>query len=220
MESAHLFWKWLSQKLRSEYLIFTLILVLAVALRGYRIAEPGWDGTHYSSSLRDVSLDGWHGYCLCEWGGMARNYLKFGYLETKLGLMMYRGWIKPDFPSYPYRVDHPPLLPFLISLSYRLFGVHEWSTRLITLLTSLGLLPLVFWLGRKLGGKGVALTASLFFALLPAQVYYGALPVPHVLGSFFSWLTIVSYLRWAETSSRKWYAAIHLSFIRIAFCFF
>jgi len=213
MESAHLFWKWLSQKLRPEYLLLILILVLAAILRCYRIAEPGWDGTHYSSSLHGVSLDGWHGYCLCEWGGMARNYLKFGYLETKLGLMMYNGWIKPDFSSYRYRVDHPPLLPLFISLSYRLFGIHEWSTRLVPLLTSLGLLLLVFWLARKLGGKGVALIASLFFALLPAQAYYGTLPVPSVLGSFFSWLTIVSYLRWVETRSTKWCAAIYLSFI-------
>jgi hypothetical protein len=205
-------WEWLSQKLRSEYLILILILVLAATLRCYRIAEPGWDSAHYGSSLRSVPLDGWHGFTLCEWGGVARNYLKFGYLETKLGLVKHRGWAKPFY----YRVDHPPLLPLLISLSYLLFGIHEWSIRLVPLLTSLGLLPLVFWLGHKLGGKGVALIASLFFALLPVQAYYSALPVPHILGSFFSWLTIVSYLRWVETRGKKWCAAIYLSFILAA----
>ena len=167
MASVRLFWKRLSQKLRSEYLILALILVLAAILQCYRIAEPGWDGTHYSSSLRDVSLDGWHGYCLCEWGGMAKNYFKFGYLETKLGLMMHRGWIKPDFSSYRYRVDHPPLLPFLISLSYRLFGVHEWSTRLVTLLTSLGLLPLVFLARPQVRWQGSSLARLLLFCFAP-----------------------------------------------------
>ncbi|MFB0536466.1 MAG: ArnT family glycosyltransferase [Anaerolineae bacterium] len=206
------FWKRLCQKGKAEYLVLVPILILAAVLRCYRIAEPGWDSTHYGISLRGVPLDGWHGFTLCEWGGVARNYLKFGYLETKLGLVQHHGWAKP----FHYRVDHPPLLPLLISLSYRLFGIHEWSIRLVPLLTSLGLLPLVFWLGRKLGGKGIALIASLFFALLPVQAYYSALPVPHILGSFFSWLTIASYLRWVETRSTKWYAAIYPSFILAA----
>lgn len=91
-------WKWLSQKLKSEYLILVLILILAAILRGYRIAEPGWDSAHYGSSLRSIPLDGWHGFTLCEWGGVARNYLKYGYLENKLGMVKGHGWT--ESPQY------------------------------------------------------------------------------------------------------------------------
>jgi len=93
-----------------------------------------------------------------------------------------------------------------------LFGVQEWSARLVSLLSSTGLLFVVYWLGHKLGGKRVALVASAIFALLPMQVYYGKMPAPHILSSFFSWLTFVFYLGWiARGGKSKHYIGMYLS---------
>ncbi|HID62063.1 MAG TPA: glycosyltransferase family 39 protein, partial [Anaerolineae bacterium] len=192
-----------------EYLILALILILAAVISCYRIAEPAWDRAHVINY--GGAVDGWHGSLLTEWAGVARNYLKFDYPETGLGQAAY---VTQEDPTlFHHRVDYPPLFPLLVALSFRLFGVHEWSARLVPLLSSAGLLLLVFWLGRKLGGKRVALTASFFFALLPMQVYYSTLTDPQILGSFFSWLTFVFYLQWVEKGETRYYVGIYASFV-------
>jgi hypothetical protein len=193
-----------------EYLALALILMLSTVLSCYRIAEPAWDDTHGHRIL-----DGHQGASLCEFSLIARNYLKFGYLGTKLGQVTNYG--RSESQDFHYRIDNPPLLPLLISLSFRLFGVQEWSARLIPLLSSTGLLFVVYWLGRKLGGKRVALVASLLFTLLPMQVYYGKMPAPHILSSFFSWLTFVFYLCWIEREGQtRYYIGMYLSFLLAA----
>ena len=195
-----------SQKRTLEYLAFVLILILATILSCYRIAEPAWDDTHGHGVL-----DGHQGTTLCEFSLAARNYLKFGYFRTKLGQVTDYG--RSESQDFRYRVDQPPLLPLLVSLSFRLFGVQEWSARLVPLLSSIGLLFVVYWLGHKLGGKRVALVASFLFALLPVQVYYGKMPAPHILSSFFSWLTFVFYLRWIEEGQTKYYVGMYASLL-------
>jgi len=199
-----------SKKRILEYLILALILILATVLSCYRIAEPAWDDTHGHRIL-----DGHQGTSLCEFGLIARNYLKFGYLRTKLGQVTNYGRSEPQ--DFRYRIDNPPLLPLLMSLSFRLFGVQEWNARLIPLLSSTWLLFVVYWVGDRLGGKKVALVASFLLALLPIQVYYGKMPAPHILSTFFSWLTFVFYLGWIEKKEQtRYYIGMCLGFLLAA----
>lgn len=198
-----------SKKRILEYLAFGLVLILATVLSCYRIAEPAWDDTHGHRIL-----DGHQGTSLVEFSLIARNYLKSGYLRAKLGQVTNYG--RSESQDFRYRIDNPPLLPLLISLSFRLFGVQEWSARLIPLLSSTGLLFVVYWLGHKLSGKRVALVASFLFALLPMQVYYGKMPAPHILSSFFSWLTFVFYLCWIEKREPRYSIGMYLSFLLAA----
>ena len=198
-----------SQGFPSEYLAFALVLILATVLSCYRIAEPAWYRPHTINF--GGAVDGWRGLVFPNWGAVARNYLRSGFLKAGPAQVAYR---LPSNPSLPhYRVNHPPLLPLLASLSFRLFGVHEWSARLVLLLSSTGLLLLVFALGRELGGTKIALAASFFFALFPVRVYYSTLVNPHILASFFSWLTFVFYLRWMERGGTKYYAGMYASFV-------
>jgi hypothetical protein len=202
----------LSQKHTLEYLAFVLILVLATVFSCYRIAEPAWDGTHYGSSLHGVSLDGWHGFTLYEWGEVARNYLKFGYFATKLGQARDHGWTKPE-GNFAYRIDHPPLPPLLVSVSFRLFGIHEWSIRLIPVLSSLLIPILIFILMSKWGGKKTALLASFFLVLTPMYAYYSRLPTWHIPASSFSLLTFVFYYWWMEIGKRWHYLGMYASLV-------
>ena len=201
-----------SEKRILEYLAFALILILATVLSCYRIAEPAWDGTHYGSSLHGVSLDGWHGFTLYEWDEVARNYLKFGYLATKLGQVRGHGWVQPE-SGFNYRVDHPPLPPLLVSVSFRLFGIHEWSVRLIPVLSSLLMPILVFILMSKWGGNKAALLASLFLVLTPMYAYYSKLPTSHIPTSSFSLLTFVFYYWWTETGKRSYYLGMYVGLV-------
>jgi len=193
------FWKGLRQKGRAEYLVLIPILVFAAMLCCYRIAEPGWEELP-------------QGYILGEYLIVARNYLKFGYLATKLGQVIDYGWAKPG-SNFTYRIDHPPLLPLLISVSFRLFGIREWSARLIPVLSSLIIPLLTFILARKWLGKKTALLASLFLVLTPMYAYYSRLPAQHILASSFSLLTFVFYYRWTETGKRSYYLGMYISLV-------
>jgi 4-amino-4-deoxy-L-arabinose transferase-like glycosyltransferase len=193
------FWKSLRQKGGVEYLVLIPILILAAILCCYRIAEPGWEELP-------------QGYTLSEYLIVARNYLKFGYFATKFGQVIDYGWTKPE-GNFTYRVDHPPLFTLLISLSFRLFGTHEWSVRLIPVLSSLLILLLVFILAREWGGKKTALLASFFLVLTPMHAYYSRLPAMHFLATFFSLLTFVFYYWWAETGKRSYYLGMYISLV-------
>jgi len=49
------------------------------------------------------------------------------------------------------------------------------------------------------------------------QAYYGKMPAPHILSSFFSWLTFAFYLGWIERGGKsKPYIGMYLSFLLAA----
>ncbi|NIO69348.1 MAG: hypothetical protein GTN71_10010, partial [Anaerolineae bacterium] len=196
-----------SKKRILEYLIFALILLLATVLSCYRIAEPAWDDTHGKAPL-----DGFHGSILAEYGRIAQNYLKFGYLRTRLGQTTNYGWVEPS-ESFRYRVDHPPLIPLSLSVSFRLFGIHEWSARLVPVLSSVAMLALVFVLARRLARGRTALLASFLLSLAPLYVYYSRLPAQHILATSFSLLTFFFYYCWTETGKGGHYFGMYVSFV-------
>ncbi|MEW6097259.1 MAG: glycosyltransferase family 39 protein [bacterium] len=142
---------------------------------------------------------------------MAQNYIRFGYLDSKFAPTLNVGYEKPD--KFTYYINHPPLLPILVSLSFRIFGVHEWSARLVPILFSIGNLFIVFILIRRLWGKEVALLASFFFTLIPMDAYFGRM-VCHEAPTtmFFSLLCLYFYLLYIE-KEKKW----HLAGIVISF---
>jgi hypothetical protein len=82
-----------SKKRIWEYLVLALILMLAAVLNCYRIAEPAWDDTHGHGIL-----DGHQGTSLVEFSLIARNYLRLGYLRTKLGQVTNYGRSESRFP--------------------------------------------------------------------------------------------------------------------------
>jgi hypothetical protein len=196
-----------SKKRILRYLTLALILILATVLGCYRIAEPAWDDTHGRAPL-----DGFQGSIVIEYGQIARNYLKFGYLRTKLGQTTNHGWVEPSEP-FQYRFDHPPLSPWLISVSFRLFGIHEWSARLVYVLSSLAILLLTFLLTHRLARDRTALLASLLLSLTPMYIYYSKMPDKHFLATFFSLLTFFFYYCWTETGKGGHYFGMYVSFV-------
>jgi 4-amino-4-deoxy-L-arabinose transferase-like glycosyltransferase len=70
-------------------------------------------------------------------------------------------------PSQPY---HPPLMPWLIGLAYRLGGVSTAMTRLPSALLSAVSVPLLYWIGREMFYRRLP-------AIFAAAVYLTYLPV-------------------------------------------
>src|SRR5437870_117609 len=91
--------------------------------------------------------------------------------------MMVRGeWIIPYLDGEPY-LDKPPLFYWLVGISYRIFGVHNWSARLVPALAIHGCILITYLMGRRILGERPAFWGALLLALAPGFVTIGRLLV-------------------------------------------
>jgi hypothetical protein len=107
------------------------------------------------------------------------------------------------YPQTDY--DGPPpnyvelelqIVPYLASIGYKLFGVHEIFGRLISVAFSLGTVAVIAFFGRWLFESAAAgLAASLLFAIFPGSVYYGRTFMPDTAMVFFLTLALYASLR-------------------------
>ncbi len=89
--------------------------------------------------------------------------------------MLQRGdLLLPVLQGEPY-LDKPPLLYWLIAGSYRLFGVSDWSARLIPALSLHLTVLLVYLLGRRILGEAAAFAGAVLLALAPGFISMGRL---------------------------------------------
>jgi 4-amino-4-deoxy-L-arabinose transferase-like glycosyltransferase len=84
--------------------------------------------------------------------------------------MLHNGeWVVPTLQGEPY-LDKPPLMYWLIALSYRAFGVSPESARLVPALCVHLTILLVYLLGRRSIGERAALWAAVLLAVAPGFV--------------------------------------------------
>ncbi|MBS0307910.1 MAG: glycosyltransferase family 39 protein [Proteobacteria bacterium] len=74
----------------------------------------------------------------------------------------WRAWIIPHLNGLPY-MEKPPLLYWLTALSFAVFGVSEWSARLVPALSSLACVALLLWFGRTLARPQAGRLAAIVF---------------------------------------------------------
>ncbi|RTZ58839.1 MAG: hypothetical protein DSZ31_04980 [Gammaproteobacteria bacterium] len=72
--------------------------------------------------------------------------------------------------NYEPRLEKPPLTYWLTALSYTLFGIGEWQTRIVPLLSALGTALLLIFYGRVIGNLSVGVLSALIF-LSSLQVF-------------------------------------------------
>ncbi len=113
----------------------------------------------YTSGLGELPLRDWDEGIVA---GVARNIWR--------GSPDSYTWLYPTINyDQPYW-NKPPLVHWLIALSYSLFGVSEWSTRLAPALLSAFTVPLLYNIGREIFTSRLA-------AVLSALVYLTLLPI-------------------------------------------
>jgi 4-amino-4-deoxy-L-arabinose transferase-like glycosyltransferase len=89
--------------------------------------------------------------------------------------MLARGeWVVPYLQGEPY-LDKPPLFYWLVMLSYSVFGVHDWSARLVPALAVHLTVVLTYLLGRRTLGERPAFWGALFLSLAPGFLGMGRL---------------------------------------------
>ncbi|MDP3973628.1 MAG: hypothetical protein Q8P92_02220 [Candidatus Daviesbacteria bacterium] len=146
------------------------LFVSSIFLIGQNLDKPFW-GEHDWNGVR--------------YGNIARNYLRYGFLETKFGQVENSG----------YYTHYPPLLPILISISYKLFGIFEWSTRLIPLLATSGIVVMLYLIGSLVWNIKTGILASLLALATPTALYFGKNPVHEPVVLFFILLSFYGYFK-------------------------
>jgi 4-amino-4-deoxy-L-arabinose transferase-like glycosyltransferase len=116
--------------------------------------------------------------------------------EVAREILLVKDWVTPHYDFIP-RLDKPVFFYWLIALSYKVFGVSEWSARLPSAIFALGTLVLVYLFSRKFLGVWEALWSTLillssveFFILSRIVIFEMAL-------TFFITLGLVSFY-WAQ----------------------
>lgn len=168
-----------------KILIVLILFLISILLIGQNLDKP-FSGEHDWNGVR--------------YGNIARNYLRYGLWETKLGQVENSGWVsKKDFEYYTH---YPPLLPLLIALSYKIFGISEWSTRLVPLLLTSASISLIFLIGTKGSGMKFGFVAALLTSVLPMTLYFGKNPVHEPLTLFTILFTLWWYLLYKESGKK------------------
>src|SRR5262249_13231106 len=96
----------------------------------------------------------------------------------------------------------PPLYYLLLNLWTRIAGTSDAALRLFSAFSALAAFPLLWAVGRKLGGVRTAWTACLLFTLAPAALYYSGEGRMYSLLSFLGLALAWSTLALAQRGTR------------------
>jgi 4-amino-4-deoxy-L-arabinose transferase-like glycosyltransferase len=171
----------------------------------------------FATLLRLYNVSGIWSYYYHDFDGafnsiIARNYLRYGWLKIKFAQILDVGPLDPD--SIPY-THHPPLMPILLSISFRLFGIHEWSARLVPIMSSLGAIIALYLLASEIWNKRTALFACFFMSFIPMASYYGPVPGTEASISLLS-VILTTYLYILYIQSPR---PLHLILMILSFLF-
>ena len=164
-----------------EIFLITLIILLALALRLYKINRPIAD---------------WHSWRQADTAAVARNFIKEGY--------------NPFIPKYDdmssqtngranpsrYRFVEFPIYNSIIYAVWLVTGVSTTSARLVTVVITLISTILLYFLVRYFSGWQTAALTSFFFATLPYNIFYSSAILPGPLMVFFLLALYLCFIKW------------------------
>ncbi len=159
-----------------------LILAFATALRLFHFTAPFVDA---------------HAWRQLDTAAMARNF--------------YEGSFFPFDPQvdwggrYGYLEAEFPLIPALIAVAYRLFGLHEIAGRIIVITFSLALVWATYRLALILDGRpAMARAAAFLIAVSPAAIFFGRIVIPDTPMVFFTVLALIGFAEFSRGGSLRW----------------
>lgn len=171
----------------SKYAIF--IIISGFIARLINIKQPllevaGWRQCETASIARNFYYDGMNiFYPQVLWGGTTEGYIG-----------------QTEFHLYP----------FLVAILYKLFGVHEFLGRLVSILAFCGGSFFLYKLARKYAGKTTGLIALLFYTFNPYIFFYSRSFQPESSMLFFSIAMLYFFSEWIDKEGRWRFALMTL----------
>lgn len=101
-------------------------------------------------------------------------------------------------------LEKAPLMYWAVAVSYRIFGVNEFATRLPTVLAMLGLILLAIrWAGRAYGDKA-GIYAGLFVCTTAGYYLFTRILIPEAILGLFIAASMYSFLSATEDRDNAW----------------
>ena len=170
---------------------FAIIFFFAILVRCYEITLPYMK--IYEGGFQEI---------------IAINHLKYGFLNTHFVSIL--GNLHGQ---NIYHLSHPPLLQILLAISFKIFGTHEWSARLVPILFSLGGIVLIYLTVQKVWDKKIALISSIFVAFMPMSAYFGRIVNFEAVALFFAILVLYAYVNWIDNGKKRYFLIMVLGTI-------
>jgi len=137
------------------------------------------------------------------YGLVARNWLEFGILKLKFGMVGY--WLDNLNEKVSFYTHHPDLFILPSYLIYKFFGISEFTTRLSPLLFTIFSIILFFFLTFEFYKDYLfSFFSTSIFAILPAITFYGKMLDPEIFVFFFFLLSFFFYIK-IKNKKRKLY---------------
>ncbi len=149
----------------------------------------------------DKPFIGQHDWNGAFFGGIVRNYLRYGLLTTKFGQVSGINYSTDN--SFRYHTNHPSGFHLLLTLSSWIFGLSEKSLRVVPVMFSALAVVYLYLISTYLFNRQVGLLASVLILATPMLRYYGKLPVyePVVLAIIL--MGLYHGLLWVDKRRRR-----------------
>ncbi len=115
-------------------------------------------------------------------------------MDAVQNMLNSKDFVSPIY-NCEWRFEKPPMLYWLISLSSYLFGLNEFSARLISGLSAVGLTLLTYFIARDFFSKDIAIKSALLLMTFPHLWLESRAVVPEMLNTFFALLGLYAFLK-------------------------
>lgn len=165
---------------RKKKTILLLLVAAAIGIRALDLFRPidhaSWREADVGSIARNFATESMNPfYPRIDWRGKTA------------------GFTESEFPIFPY----------LIAISYKIFGAHDFIGRIWAFLFSLASLGLFWALARKFLAEPAAIAAFAFFAFNPLIVEYSTAIQPEGLMLCFYLAAALYFEKWVSGGGRK-----------------
>jgi 4-amino-4-deoxy-L-arabinose transferase-like glycosyltransferase len=132
------------------------------------------------------------------------------YADIGQRMAMSGDWITPRFNGLRY-VEKPPLLYWLIALTYRITGPSEWGAHLWPALSGIAGVAVTSLIGREAFGPNAGLLAGLILATNVGYFVFARVISTDLLFACFLSLTLFAFLQSYRGRGPRWKLVLYLS---------
>lgn len=152
--------------------LLILLLILGFLVRFYKIDSPIAD---------------WHSWRQSDTAAVTRNFIKEGFNPFYPKGDDMSGIAEHPYPNVGHlRFVEFPVYNIAVYPFYLLFGVNEISSRLVSVLFSLGSIIFLYFITRKYLGEVSGFLSAFIFAILPYNIFFSRTTLPEPTLVFFS----------------------------------
>jgi 4-amino-4-deoxy-L-arabinose transferase-like glycosyltransferase len=138
-----------------------------------------------------------------------KNWDESIYAEVAREILQSGDWLTLHWQNADW-FEKPPLTFWIMAGLFRFFGINEWSARAVSALAGVGVVAVIFGIGKLQRSAVCGLIAALILLTTFQFVQMSRLVFTDVLLVFFIYLAIYGYLR-VRNGDRRWWYVVSVS---------